>query len=222
MKGRIPRNFVAIKPAPAFTSVAGMQIVDEDSLHQPNFGEVVIVPDTLVCTNLPLKDPKKGQLRAKERQLERQGSIGVGSKMNLKVGDIVYYKYIYNVSDDDDFQDVILVPYDDIYCVINGEDIKMLNDYCLIRPDELVEVGELHQYRKFKQGVGTLVQRCEGDITYADFDHPTTAPPVGSTVYYKFLRAPRMEASLHQKLNKEGRHSLLKVRAKDIGFFFIK
>jgi hypothetical protein len=139
------------------------------------YGEVVAVPEYLyydcrmngLLSVLPT-DPHWHLRDAMAREYEF--TMPWVTRMELKKGDTVIFKYIHHISGYEEAtifewgdQWVVAVPYSDIYCIVNeGEDPRPLNGYILVEPLQHEVHTEYNDFmaiqldRKEKAGQGII------------------------------------------------------------------
>ena len=211
-------NNVLIEPLPKYTHYKGLEIsafVDPQN-HMPNFGTVKKVPEQLLFY------PKSVRRRTASNQgsIVRKtiSSLEYDAPMEVKVGDLVLFRYVSLINKDLYIQGDILIPYDHLYCKVEGDKLTMLNDWVLIRPQVVESTVIPRKMLMPLKGRGEVVAVPESKkAKYRDYPMmQSSRPKVGTQVFYYYKRSSKVEYNMHQTLNTEGKNSLVRVRSKDI------
>lgn len=206
----ILNNNVLVKPDKDYTKTkSGLSIVDEANqhLHVSVTGTVLQAPKKLIYLGYEI--PKLNRENAFDLQRIRDINdltMPFDTDLEIKEGDRVMFNYLFQIDKLDLFKGNILIPYSELFCRINGDEIYPLNGNIIveqIKQDVKVNDVKIGEKRSDTEGVVRYAGCVNRDYLTLPLQGKFSDDKrikVGTKVYFPKNGLSRIEYQLHSSL----------------------
>lgn len=236
---KVPVNYVLVEPEGKLLHTNGVAVESfvNPYRHVSVYGKVIGVPDNLLYLGRKVEklEPYKiygPVLRVIQQMVER--SLEFETKMEISIGDRVLFNYVNYLTAEDENEFVIyegrkmlLMRYDLIYAVVNGDAIKPVNGWIFVRNIKLTDEervsGGVMSSKTVLAGAGHVLHVGTPVKHYLHHDIPDNLNVrQGDIVCFRNAMMTTFEYKYHQTLNKSTDSPVCAIRRKDILGFLEK